>query len=484
VPHQLAARVFESRRQAVAVALCLTLLAAILIAVSGPPRANAGENTGLCTPDHSRFTVPSDFVLPACFDGSHLIIHNDTNIPVNIKMSGAIGAPSLRAGGDLAASIVEQYSVNEGDLMPDYRMSVPVGSGAAAIAVQGTTSNRTYVFVRTLLTVLPVDKIPRFGEELKSFASAQALVGELDNDWQKYENCRNSPGFFGALGCEAIYYRDVAFALGRAAADFATKSVVAAVLSLLETAQWADAAARDVKGLRMGGSLTLSIPAAASSGPVANQPGAGPPTQPGPTTPLSFGVTGACTTNGGTLTGTSSGFTPGGTYYVRAWYPDGSEYTGIRHSATVRADGTIVWTWPCAGDPAGTYTTQVTDEATGRTSSVVSFTIRAGASTPPSAAPAGTVTEQEGSHGANTFQDVANASGEGPKIPAMADVQVTCKVLPPSTIVSAYPDGYWYLIASPPWNDQYYAVANTFWNGDVPGQLPYTHNEDPNVPNC
>jgi hypothetical protein len=66
----------------------------------------------------------------------------------------------------------------------------------------------------------------------------------------------------------------------------------------------------------------------------------------------------------------------------------------------------------------------------------------------------------------------------------MADIQVTCKVLPPSTIASAYPDEYWYLIASPPWNNQYYTVANTFWNGDVPGNPPYTHNEDPNVPDC
>lgn len=475
--HQLVGRIFEPRGKIVAVSLCLTLLAAILTVVSGTPQANAGENAGLCTPDHSRFTVPSDFVLPACFNGSRLIIHNDTDFPLNIKMSGDVGAPSLQVGGDLAASIVEQYSVNDGDLMPDYRMSLPIGSGAATIAVQGSTSNRTYLLVRALLGVMPVGVI-------QGFSTAQALVGELNNDWQKYQNCRNSPpGFFGALGCDAIYYRDVAFALGRAGVQFGADAVVGAILNLLQTAQWANAAPGEIEGLRSG-DRTLTIPAATSSGPVANRPAANQPAQSGQTTPLSFGVTGSCTTNGGTLTGTSSGFTPGGTYYVRAWYPNGSEYTGITHSATVRADGTIVWTWPCAGDPPGTYKTQVTDEATGRTTAMVPFTIGAGTSAPQAAAPAGTVTEQEGSHGANTFQNVANASGEGPKIPAMADVQVTCKVLPPSTIASAYPDGYWYLIASPPWNNQYYAVANTFWNGDVPGHLPYTHNEDRNVPDC
>jgi hypothetical protein len=388
VPHQLAIRTLPPRRMTVAIALCLALLAATLAAVSGTSPAVAGENTGLCTPDHSRFTIPSDFVLPACFDGSHLIIHNDTDFPLTIKMSGDVGTPSLRAGGDLAASIVEQYSVNEGDLMPDYRMSLPIGSGAVTIAVQGSTSNRTYLLVRTLLGVLPVDVI-------QSFSTAQALVGELNNDWQKYENCRNSPpGFFGSLGCDAIYYRDVAFALGRAGVQFGASAVVGAVLNLLQTAQWADAAPDELKGLR-GGDRTLAIPAATDSAPVATQPAANPPAQQ--------------TQTAGAGTGT----------------------------------------------PA-----------------------------PATAAPARTVTEQEGSHGANTFQDVANASGEGPKIPAMAYVQVTCKVLPASTIGSAYPDGYWYLIASPPWGNQYYAVANTFWNGDVPGHLPYTHNEDPNVPDC
>ncbi len=61
-------------------------------------------------------------------------------------------------------------------------------------------------------------------------------------------------------------------------------------------------------------------------------------------------------------------------------------------------------------------------------------------------------------------------------------MQVTCKVYDPS-IVSATPDGYWYRIASSPWSNAYYAVANTFMNGDPPNG-PYTHNTDFNVPDC
>jgi hypothetical protein len=46
------------------------------------------------------------------------------------------------------------------------------------------------------------------------------------------------------------------------------------------------------------------------------------------------------------------------------------------------------------------------------------------------------------------------------------------------------PNGYWYRLHDAPWSEAYYVAANTFWNGDVPGQTPYTHNTDFAVPNC
>lgn len=85
-------------------------------------------------------------------------------------------------------------------------------------------------------------------------------------------------------------------------------------------------------------------------------------------------------------------------------------------------------------------------------------------------------------HGVPTFSDYQNASGAGPVIVFDEQVQVNCKIYAP-TIPSASPGGYWYLIASAPWDGQYYAVANTFLNGDPPGG-PYTHNYDPAVPDC
>lgn len=101
----------------------------------------------------------------------------------------------------------------------------------------------------------------------------------------------------------------------------------------------------------------------------------------------------------------------------------------------------------------------------------------------PAPAPAPTWSEQETpNHPVNTFTNYHNASGMGPAIGSGQWVQVSCKVYDP-TIVSVNPDGYWYRIASGPWNNAYYSPANTFMNGDPYGG-PYTHNTDFAVPNC
>lgn len=101
----------------------------------------------------------------------------------------------------------------------------------------------------------------------------------------------------------------------------------------------------------------------------------------------------------------------------------------------------------------------------------------------PAPTPKPTWREQQGSRGANSFSNPFNASGQGPRLEPMTWVDVSCKVYAPQ-IASVNPDGYWYRIASAPWNNAYYIAANTFWNGDVPGQTPYTHNTDWSVPTC
>jgi lysophospholipase L1-like esterase len=101
---------------------------------------------------------------------------------------------------------------------------------------------------------------------------------------------------------------------------------------------------------------------------------------------------------------------------------------------------------------------------------------------PPPPPPANHLEQETPNHPVNTFTNYHNASGMGPQIAAGQWVEVSCRVYDP-TIASVNPDGYWYRIASSPWNNAYYAPANTFMNGDPYGG-PYTHNTDFSVPLC
>jgi lysophospholipase L1-like esterase len=101
---------------------------------------------------------------------------------------------------------------------------------------------------------------------------------------------------------------------------------------------------------------------------------------------------------------------------------------------------------------------------------------------PPPPPPANHAEQETPAHPVNTFTNHHNASGVGPQIAAGQWVEVSCRVYDPF-IGSSNPDGWWYRIASSPWNNAYYSPANTFMNGDPYGG-PYTHNTDFSVPVC
>jgi hypothetical protein len=55
----------------------------------------------------------------------------------------------------------------------------------------------------------------------------------------------------------------------------------------------------------------------------------------------------------------------------------------VRAASRVRPDGSITWTWPCAGDPAGVYTTSAIDDNTGVSTGKVEFRIGVAGGAPP-----------------------------------------------------------------------------------------------------
>jgi hypothetical protein len=83
---------------------------------------------------------------------------------------------------------------------------------------------------------------------------------------------------------------------------------------------------------------------------------------------------------------------------------------------------------------------------------------------------------------ANAFRDCDGPTGPGQIIEPNQVVRVFCRVHDVS-IPSVKPGGYWYRIASSPWNGNYWSPANTFLNGD-PKFGPYHHPTDLKVPTC
>jgi hypothetical protein len=89
-------------------------------------------------------------------------------------------------------------------------------------------------------------------------------------------------------------------------------------------------------------------------------------------------------------------------------------------------------------------------------------------------------TEQAAAQNIATYRDHETDGFPGVDIPAGDTVKVTCKTFDPTSEV-AEDEGYWYLIHSPPWNDEYFAPANAFRNGSHGGETITT---DYMVPDC
>jgi hypothetical protein len=83
----------------------------------------------------------------------------------------------------------------------------------------------------------------------------------------------------------------------------------------------------------------------------------------------------------------------------------------------------------------------------------------------------------------HTWTDYSDAGGTaGPEIPSNDTVQIACKV---SGFTVADGNTWWYRIASSPWNSDYYASADAFYNnGQTSGSLIGTPFVDPAVPDC
>jgi hypothetical protein len=100
----------------------------------------------------------------------------------------------------------------------------------------------------------------------------------------------------------------------------------------------------------------------------------------------------------------------------------------------------------------------------------------------PQPQPSPTYSETTGGE-THTWTNYTNAGGnQGPVISTHTTVQIACKL---QGFRVADGNTWWYRIAQSPWNSQYYASADAFYNnGQTSGSLRGTPFVDPNVRNC
>lgn len=139
-------------------------------------------------------------------------------------------------------------------------------------------------------------------------------------------------------------------------------------------------------------------------------------------------------------------------------------------------------TAPSTAPPSATPTPGHTSTPTPVPSSAPSSQPTPPPSTPAPPPPPTTHAETAGGV-AHTWTDYADAGGsEGPSVPALATVQISCKV---TGFAVADGNTWWYRIASSPWNNTYFVSADAFYNnGSTSGPLTGTPFVDPTVPNC
>jgi hypothetical protein len=212
------------------------------------------------------------------------------------------------------------------------------------------------------------------------------------------------------------------------------------------------------------------------------------------TSRLTFSVTSPCLMQTVDLDRLATTFSPGGQWTATA--RTGSERgprfdLGDLAGGTVPADGMVRWEWPCSA-PDGSYFVRVTDQVTGRSTGTVLFSTRSledaeraesdSSSSTAVAPPAGTHWATSGG-AANTWSDFSSAGGtQGQSVRPNETVEIECRVQ--GFVV---PDGntWWYRLAQSPWDGNYYASADAFYNnGQVAGSLVGTPFVDESIPLC
>jgi hypothetical protein len=244
--------------------------------------ASAGPAPGMCSTNTTRGTIPANYAVDACFDGSTVYLRNNLTVALTVDVTGDTGNPS-RSESDygLAADATRLTSGDPFILLPGDTLRIPIGSGAASVRPVVSKKSGFYALATTAATFVPGD----------TAAVVQAFTGmitELDADFGQYNDCLVGKNWVEQLACYALLDRNVGFAVSRAAVNGLAKGVLAALLAGDTFTKWAGVQVPNLTSVLAGPAFTISAVSPAGSPP----PPSSSTTQPTPT-PTSGGGAGA-----------------------------------------------------------------------------------------------------------------------------------------------------------------------------------------------
>lgn len=507
--------------------LIISFVAAAAVSWVLAGEATAGVNPGLCRSTPMRASIPSNFGVDACFDGSALTLRDSTTLVIEVSKSGDVGNPS-RTESDygLAADAERLKSSDPNIFLPGDQLRFPVGAGSGSVSIRSSSDNGFYAIATTIAAFLP-------GKPNQVVGAFTALVSELDDDFTQYRTCLVGKNWLGQLGCQALLERNVTFAIGRAGISGFGKDVIGAVLSPATWAKWVSANVSDAAAsLHDSGLIRISaaprpsapltsVPSASGSGNAsAATPSAG-------TTPVAAGQFPVQNASGGIYWRSSPDWTTAEASPGNGFYPGTVISVMCYQAGTANVPGSADAMWeqaswvsgrgqgrgwinehfiadgspinrpspgvpPCAQTPSPSPSPAAAapapSQAVAQPSAPTPVTPSpaSAAASPVVASPAATApqTWSETVGGvAHTWTSFAEAGGaEGPSVASGQTVQVACAV-PGFRVADG--DTWWYRIASAPWDGGFYVSADAFYNdGALSGSLHGTPFVDPAVAVC
>ncbi len=225
-----------ARRVVFAVAAA-TLATATLVTVQAAP-ADAGPSAGLCQMDTSRGVVPDTFTVDACVDGRNIVLSNDLDIPLEMTITGASGAPVrplIQAENDLAAIMVRQADPDPMLLLPGDLVRIPIGSAAASVELTESDEDGSFAVAKSLAAAASVKDI-----KVSLYEDLADFYKDVSEAYIAYSGCLQGKAWYEQLGCREQLDEQIAIAkvTNAAKALFAVLPETDVISKLLDTATY------------------------------------------------------------------------------------------------------------------------------------------------------------------------------------------------------------------------------------------------------